>query len=316
MGLMISKLPQQCREGLSLAKDIKIDTKIRNIVIAGMGGSGIAGQILKSYLGDKIPVHIVQDFSVPEFVDAYSLVFCVSYSGNTAETLSAFRTAVRRSAQIVVIASGGKLKELAKKTKKQMIDIPKNFPPRAALGYLFIPILVVLQNSGIIFDKTAEIKNMIDSLMHVQFKEKAQELALKIKDKIPVIYSSNKLKSVALRWKEQLNENSKIHCFCNVFPELEHNEIMGYENLRGNFFVMILKDDDDRVEIKDRMNVVKKIISEQCPVLDIVVKGDSLLTKIFSAIYLGDLTSFYLALLYETDPTPVDSIERVKDQVQ
>jgi len=312
MGLIISKLPQQCREGLILAKDVKIETKIKNIVVAGMGASGITGQILKDYLGTKIPVHIVQEFSVPEFVDAYSLVFCVSYSGNTAETISAFRTAIRRSAQIIVITSGGKLKELAKKTNKQIIEVPKNLPPRTALGYLFMPLLVVLQNSGIIFDKTNEIKNMIDSLMNIKFKEKAQELALKLQDKIPIIYSSNKLKSTALRWKEQFNENSKVPCFFNVFPELDHNEIMSYENLKEDFFVIILKDEDDKVEIKDRMSITKKVIAEHCPVIDVVVKGDCLLTKIFSAIYLGDLTSFYLALLYGIDPTPTHAIDEIK----
>lgn len=316
MGLTISKLPQQCREALNLTKDVKIDTKIKNIVVIGMGASGITGRILKDYLGTKIPIYVVQDFSVPEFVNPYSLVFCISYSGNTAETISAFRTAIRKSAQIIAITSGGKLKELAKKLNKQIIEIPKGIPPRAALGYLFIPMLVVLQNSRIIPDKRDEINKMIDSLMNIKFKEKAQELAAKLQDKIPIIYSSNKLKSAALRWKQQFNENSKVHCFCNVFPELDHNEIMGYENLKGDYFVVILKDEDDKVETKERMDITKKIISEHCPVTEIIVKGDNLLTKIFSAIYLGDLTSFYLALLYNTDPTPVYSIEEIKKELR
>ncbi len=316
MGLILSKFPQQCRDALNLAKEIKIETKISNIVVAGMGASGITGQILKDYLGNKIPIYVNQDYSLPEFVNAYSLVFCVSYSGDTAETIAAFRNAVRKSAQIVVITTGGKLKELAKKLNKAIVEIPKGIPPRTALGYLFIPMLTILQNSGIIPDKTAELKKMIDSLMNVNFKEKAQELAIKLQDKIPIIYSSNKLRSVALRWKEQFNENSKVHCFCNVFPELNHNEIMGYENLKGDYFVIILKDEDDKFEIKERMSITKNMIAKNCPVREIIIKGDSLLTKIFSTIYLGDLASFYLALLYGIDPTPTPAIEEIKKAIK
>ncbi len=316
MGSILARFPQQCREALDFAKEIRIETKINRIVVAGMGGSGIAGQILKDYLGTKIPIHVIQDYNLPEFVDAYSLVFCVSYSGNTAETIAAFRTAIRKSAQVVAITTGGKLKELAKKLNKAIVEVPKSLPPRAALGYLFIPMLTVLQNSGAITDRTDEIKKMIDTLRNIKFKEKAQELAIKLQDNIPIIYSSNMLKAVALRWKQQFNENSKVHCFCNVFPELDHNEIMGYENLKGEYFVIILRDEDDKFEIKERIALTKKLIAESCPVREIVVKGESLLSKIFSTIYLGDIISYYLALLYGIDPTPVYSIEEIKKELR
>ncbi len=312
MGLTLSKFSQQCRDALSLGKKIKIETKVKNIVVVGMGGSGIACSLLKDYLGNKVPIHVVQDYTLPEFVDAQSLVFCVSYSGNTTETVSCFRSTIRRNVQVVAITTGGKLKELAKRFEKNLIELPGGIPPRTALGYLFIPMLTVLQNSGIITDRTDEIKNMIDSLMNVKFKENAQELAKKLQFKIPIIYSSNRLKAVALRWKQQFNENSKVHCFSNVIPEIDHNEIVGYENLMGDYFVIILKDEKDNMNVKEKMSVVKKIISDKCPVMELVVKGDCLLTKMFSAIYLGDLTSFYLALLYGVDPAVTESIDEIK----
>lgn len=316
MGIILSKFPQQCWEAISLAKDVKIPIPPKNIVVAGMGASGITGDILKNYLSTKTHIEVVKDYALPEWVDSHSLVFIVSYSGNTEETVAALRAAIRKSAQIVCITSNGKIKELAKKLNKLVIEIPKGLPPRCALGYLFIPMLIVLGNSGIIENKTEEIKKMVDSLRNTSFKEKAQELASKLQYKIPIIYSSNRLDSIAKRWKEQFNENSKIHAFTNVFPEVDHNEIMGYRNVKGDFFILIIKDENDNFNIKERMDVTKSIISESVSVREIVVKGDCLLTKIFSAIYLGDLVSYYLALLYGIDPTPVQDITRIKQELK
>lgn len=312
MGVILSKFSQQCWEAMDIAKDIKINIPIKNILAAGMGGSGIAADILQTYLGAKIPVYVNKDFSIPEFINSETLVFCISYSGNTEETIATFRAAVRQSAQIVVITSGGKLEELANKLNRKVIKIPKNIPPRTALGYLFLPMLNVLQNSKIISDRTEEIQGMVNSLKNVKFKEKAQDLAVKLKYKIPLIYSSEKLKAVALRWKTQFNENAKVHAFTNVFPELDHNEIEGYSNLNEDYFVIMLVDENDKMIIKNRMDAVKKIIVEKTSVREIKISGDNRLTKIFSAIYLGDLTSYYLALLYNIDPSPVDLISRLK----
>jgi len=315
MGSILAKFPQQCWDAVALAKNITITTQIKNVVVVGMGASGIAGDILKNYLGNKLPIKVIKDYELPEWVNSNTLVFVLSYSGWTEESIAALRMAIRKSAQVVSITSGGKVKEIAKRMTRPLILIPKELTPRCALGYLFIPMLVVLGNSKIIEDKTDEIKNMVDSLRNTKFKEKAQELAEKIYNKTPIIYTSNKLDSVAKRWKEQFNENSKTHAFTNVFPEVDHNEVMGYKNLNGEFIVLMLKDEDDKFEIKERMTATKNIISEKVPVREIIIRGNCLLTKIFSAIYLGDLMSYYLALLYGVDPTPVQDITLIKQEL-
>jgi len=155
-----------------------------------------------------------------------------------------------------------------------------------------------------------DIKNTIKALKNPKFKERAQDLAEKLVEKIPLIYASERMGVVAYRWKTQFNENAKIHAFCHVFPELDHNELVGYDNIKAGYHVIIIKDDDDYVKIKKRMDITKRLISEAgINVTEMVIKGDCFLTKLFSAIYLGDLTSYYLALKYGTDPTPVDVIE-------
>ncbi|MDD5086422.1 MAG: bifunctional phosphoglucose/phosphomannose isomerase [Candidatus Nanoarchaeia archaeon] len=312
----LENVPNYIEDASKLAENIKITEPIKRIMVAGMGGSSISGDILKSYLHDKIEVVVNRDYFLPETVGKETLLFAVSYSGNTEETVSCFRTAQRKNMKIVVITSGGKLEELANLSKIPLIKVPKGFQPRAAVAYLFFPMLTVLGNSRMIEDPKQEIKKTVEALKNPKFKERAQDLAEKLVDKIPLIYSSEKMKSVAYRWKTQLNENAKIHAFCHSFPELNHNELVGYGNIRAPYHVIIIKDDDDYVKIKKRMEITKGLISESgINVTEIVVKGDFFLTKLFSAIYIGDLTSYYLAIKYGIDPTPVNVIEKLKKQL-
>ncbi len=313
---ILKSIPEQIAEAVKLAKDVKITEPIKKIMVAGMGGSAICGDILKAYLKDKINVEINKNYFLPELVGKETLLFIVSYSGNTEETISAFRTAQRKNMNMVVITAGGKLEELSKISKTPCIIIPKAFQPRAAIAYLFFPMLAVLYNSHYIDNPVEDIKKTIKALKNPKFKERAQDLAEKLVEKIPLIYASEKMGVVAYRWKTQFNENAKIHAFCHVFPELDHNELVGYDNIKAGYHVVIIKDDDDYVKIKKRMDITKRLISEAgINVTEMVIKGDCFLTKQFSAIYLGDLTSYYLALKYGTDPTPVDIIEKLKKEL-
>ena len=313
---ILESIPEQIAEAIKLAKDVKVTDPVKRIMVAGMGGSAVSGDILKAYLRDKIDVTVNKDYSLPELAGKETLLFIVSYSGNTEETISAFRTAQRKNMNMVVITTGGKLEELSKISKTPCIIIPKGFQPRAALAYLFFPMLAVLYNSHFIDNPVEDIKNTIKALKNPKFKERAQDLAEKLVEKIPLIYSSEKMGVVAYRWKTQFNENAKIHAFCHVFPELDHNELVGYDNIKAGYHVIIIKDDDDYVKIKKRMDITKRLISEAgINVTEMVIKGDCFLTKLFSAIYLGDLTSYYLALKYGTDPTPVDIIEKLKKEL-
>lgn len=314
---VLEDFPNQVRDAWKLAEDIKI-SDIDRIIITGMGGSALSGEILKSYLFNnfKIPVEINKNYDLPEYANSKTLLWVSSYSGNTEETIEAFRKGNRKGCKIFVITSGGRLAELARKLNKTLIKMPSGIQPRLAYGYSFFPILKILQNSSLVENKDIEIKKLVEVLGKDIYKKKAEELSKKLEGKIPVIYSSERLYAVAYKWKINFNENSKVSAFCNYFPELNHNEMMGYTKLNGNYYVLIIKDDYDDRRIKKRMEATKKIM-QSCgvPVLDIELTGMSDLIKIFSTIYLGDWTSYFLALINKVDPTPVELVETLKKKL-
>ena len=315
---MLDNFPNQCKEALSLAKDKKILVEIDNIIITGMGGSAIPGDILKSYLSDlKKPVIVNRDYSLPEFISPKSLVFALSYSGNTEETISAYRNALRKGCQIVAVSSGGKLEELSAMNKNIFIKIPSGLQPRAATGYLLISMVGILQNSRIIDDKTSEIKKMISVLKKPNYKKMGEEFASRLVNKIPIIYSSQRYMPAAMKWKTDINENSKCHAFFNTFPEFNHNEIVGFTELKADYFVIIIRDDDEHKQIKKRMDIIKELIKKKgVPVTELNITGDSYLTKLLSALYIGNWVGYFLAQEYDVDPAPVVIIEKLKEMLK
>lgn len=312
---VIDDFPLQCQGASELGRDITIKGDIRHIVIAGMGGSAIPGDVLNSYLRSKTVVYTCRDYDVPAWVGKNSLVFANSYSGNTEETLSSYRSAVKQGANIVVTTSGGKLGKIAEENKNPVIKIPPGYQPRAAVGYLFLPMLNVLENCGLV-DAQKDVSGMIEDLKSPRHKEEAQKLAEKLVEKIPLIYSSGRLRAIAMRWKCQFDENSKVMAFYNVLSELNHNEIVGYTVLKGNFFTIFLSDEGDHPRIKKRVAVTKRLIEEKgCPAVEIKTTGRNNLSRIFSTIYLGDYASYFLAMKNNVDPTPVGIIENLKREI-
>ena len=313
---VLAQFPKQIEIAVKLGKKIKFEGEIDKIVVAGMGGSGVGGELLKNYLDLKIPVFVNKGYGLPNFVNSRTLVFVVSYSGNTEETVNAYRAALRKGCKIVCITSGGKLIELAEQQGKAVIKIKSGIQPRAALAYLFFPMLNVLHSCGLIDDPIKDVAGLVKVLRKDVFKEKGKELAKRLADKVPIIYASDRFKAVAYRWKTQINENAKVHAFTNTFSELNHNEMVGYTSLKGYYYVVIIKDESDLPQIRKRMMLTKEIIRKSgVDIIEIGITGGSLLTKMFSAIYIGDWTSYYLALEYETDPTPVDVIEGFKKKL-
>jgi glucose/mannose-6-phosphate isomerase len=314
MYVILDSFPDQIKEGWALAKETSFKD-VNKIIITGMGGSALSGEILKSYLSDKLKVtlEINKDYTLPKYADDKTLVIVSSYSGNTEETIDAFREANRKGCLVLVIASGGKLLELAKQMHKPLVELPSGIQPRLTYGYSFFALLKIFQNSGFIENQVEEVKKVLTALKKDLYKKKAAELAEKLYKKIPIIYSSERLHAVAYKWKIDFNENSKIHAFCNYFPELNHNELVGYTKINGDFFVIIIRDDYDHPQTKKRMDITKKLIQDKkCPALDIDLAGLSFLTKIFATIYLGDWTSYFLSLKNDVDPTPVDMVEQLK----
>lgn len=312
---VIEDFPIQCKTALELPKGMSVSGKVDKIVVAGMGGSAIGGDLLKSYMHDsKIPVFVARGYKMPGFVDENTLVFAVSYSGNTEETISAFEDATRKKAKIVAVTSGGYLGQAAKK----VVKIPSGLQPRAALGYLFFPVLGVLVNSGIVDVKGKDVEEMLDILSKKDdFKAVGERTAKKVKDKIPIVYASELLSPVAYRWKTQFNENSKNPAFYHTFSEMNHNEIAGYQFMRKDEFAAVfIRDKEDNDRIKKRMDITKEIISTRVDVEEVFAKGDSLLSRMFSSLYYGDFASYYLALLNRVDPTPVTVIENLKKKLK
>jgi len=305
--------------------------KLSGMAILGMGGSGFVGDIIKSLVKDEIdiPVEIVKSYDLPGFVKTGWLVIPVSYSGDTEETVIAARQALKRGCTLLCVTAGGEMEKIARENNQAVIKVPSGFQPRGASGYLFFSTYLVLGRMGIIDINAGDVKEALDLIKNkasryareVSTQENyAKQIALEIGNKLPVIYgTSGILSAVAFRWKCELNENSKFPSFWSEFPELNHNETVGWENLKeltSNFVLVVFKDSTATARIKVRIDTTVKIIKDNLnKIIEIPVEGKSKLAKAMSLMYLGDIASVYLALLNETDPTPVDKILVLKAEL-
>jgi len=330
---LILGLDSQCERAVSAARSCILPDKyseVEKIIVVGMGGSAIGGDILLKLLINeiKVPIFVNRNYHLPNFADKKTLIFAASYSGNTEETLSSYNDANARGCKIICITSGGKLAEKAESDNIPLIKIPGGQSPRSALGYMFFPVLVVMQNLGLTASKTEDINETIAMLKRFKTvwgeessdSNLAKKLAKILYNKFPLIYSVDGcLGPIALRWKTQLNENSKILAYNNVFPELDHNEIVGWEGLdklTKDMSVIILRDKDDSERNSKRIAITSSIIKDKpSEIAEVWTQGNSILARMFSLIYLGDFVSFYLAMLYEVDPTPVERIETLKKKL-
>jgi len=327
-------LPEQCEEALAIGRGVKIPAdygQVSNIVVTGLGGSAIGGDFLRLFVSDKagVPVIVNRDYTLPKFVDSKTLLFAVSYSGNTEETISAYSDAVSRGARIVALTNGGKLREMAEKDGFPVIVVPAGISPRAATGYLLVPTLTVLETIGLIGDLTPEINEMTTVLRSLREqlrpeitvdRNQAKSTALRLKGKIPVIWAAGgNTEVVATRWKGQINENGKAPAYWNVFPELNHNEIVGFEepqDLLKQMEIIILRDKHDHPRVRLRMDISKEIILDTVSgITEIWSSGEGRLARLFSLTYIGDYVSVYLAALYGIDPTPVKKIDYLKNKL-
>ncbi|MFZ4591492.1 MAG: bifunctional phosphoglucose/phosphomannose isomerase [Ignavibacteria bacterium] len=310
----------------------KIKTaKVNNIIINGLGGSAIGGDLLRSYVAKEIsvPVYINRNYSLPAFAKKDTLAIISSYSGNTEETVNAFKEALAKKCQIICITSGGTVEKLAKKNGCLLVKIPGGLQPRCALGYSFFTLLILFTKLKFIGDKATEINDVIINLeqalteyTNVAFAEnEALRIAATLKDKLPVIYSSvDVLDVVNLRWRGQISENAKILAYGNLYPEMNHNELVGWklnEDILKKIVVIYLEDKDDNKRIKMRMKITEKVYKKYASnILHLNSDCKSGLARIFDLIYLGDWVSYYLAILNEVNPTPVDAISYLKNELE
>jgi len=325
------EFPEQCRKGLNIAMQFNPPTPrlpIQNVVVTGLGGSAVGGDLLRVLVEDngEVPLVVNRDYQMPAFVNDRTFVIAASYSGNTEETLSAFEDAQDRGALLACVTSGGELAQRAAHYGTPVAFIPRGQPPRSAMGYLFIPMLMAAHKVGVIRrDPTGDLQNAIALLekarkqwnADVPFeKNPAKQLAAKLYGKLPIVYGSQAYSTVvAFRWKTQLNENTKIHAYSNGYPEMNHNEILGWVLAKQqvpNLAVVLLRDQMERPKIVARVETTRRLFARAADVHEVFAEGQSLLARMLHAIYLGDWVSCYLALLYGVNPTDISYINLLK----
>lgn len=331
----LKKFPDQIKESKEIYESSGVNIeqlKMNNIIYLGMGGSAIAGDVFRGTFFDelKYPLQVVRGYQCPNYCSKKSLVIVSSYSGDTEETIAAAQQAVEYGGNVVAIASGGKVEQMAKKHSWPLIKIPGGFPPRQAFGYSFFPLLYLLNpllENPVSDDQIKSVLNLVNALIKRNDeqtsggKSLAKELAIKVHHRIPIVYTSAPyLESVALRWKNQFQENSKSLAFHNVIPEMNHNEIVGWEmenKCVDNFIVFFLEGLNTHPRVKARIDLTKNIIHEQgAEIVSLYTEGSTRLEQVISLICKGDWVTYYLALLYEKKPAAILNIDFLKTELE
>lgn len=320
----VSKFTQQLEEAFKIGKNTSLkntNKTLENVIICGLGGSGIGGkiasQIIENY--SEIPVIVHNTYSLPKFVNENTLVIISSYSGDTEETVSSLQEAIVRKSEIACISSGGKVTEIAKNNNINIINVPGGNPPRAMLTYSLTQLFFILNNYNLIYDEfESNLKNTISLLNNEieNIKVEAKKATKKIINKTILIYTDDSFGGVGTRFKQQLNENSKVLAFNHVVPEMNHNELLGWNGGNDTFAAIFLRNESDNERNQFRMEICKEIISNKTnSIVEIFSKGNSIIENTFYLILLTDWISVYLADEYGVDAIEIKVIDRLKNEL-
>ncbi len=320
----IDAFSDQCREAIALGEGFTFAGKgeFDKVIICGMGGSAMAGDVARRFA--KVPIIVNRSYTLPSFADERALLVAISYSGNTAETISSLKAGIKGGMKGLCIVSGGKLEGLAQENGVPFLKVPSGYQPRAATGYLALPLLVALSRLGLtagadqwddMFTALGKVKEECAASVPLQ-ENRAKQLAQSLHGRVPIIYgTAGNTDLVAMRFKTQINENAKQPAYWNAFSELNHNEILALvrSDLLKNQHILLLKNSFDHPENRIRMEIMTELFDEQdVPHTDVTCEGETELGQVFSHIYFGDYVSYYLALTNRLDPTPVELIEKFK----
>ncbi|MDO4539581.1 MAG: bifunctional phosphoglucose/phosphomannose isomerase [Syntrophomonadaceae bacterium] len=331
MSVWLHEMPEQLRGSMCLSIDLPPQyhhVKYNAVLICAMGGSAIGGDILSTAAAQQAPCPLLvhRSYGLPAWADADTLVCAVSYSGNTEETLSAYHAAVERGCLRVVISSGGELTRLAQKNGDALISVPGSLMPRAALGWLFASLALALEEIGLLCGMRKDIRATAEMLEEMRPElvpenevryNPARALARSLQGQLPLIWGcTGTTEAVARRWKAQFNENAKIPAWHNTLPELDHNEIMGFdlpEEILQRIVLILLRDPDDPPRLQKRMDITRALVESRIhSVVEVPARGHDPLSRLFSLIYLGDYASYYLAKGYGLDPVVIPRIDALK----
>lgn len=321
---VILSQPEQIKHSLEANKDVRVNGDFDSIVLAGLGGSGHPGDLLNALQLTNVPLTVYRSYNLPRIYGKNPLVIASSYSGNTEETLSAYVAAQKNNYSILINTAGGTLAEWAQRDNVpwSKIDFP-GMQPRHTLFASFVSLATALANSGLaqnISEELLKAANFISAEVP-KLEEPAKQLATSLVNKVPVFTSSHALAFAAQNFKIQTNENAKTPAFWNIFPELNHNEMVGFSHptsdYSGKFHVVMLRDLDDHPRIRARMEVTTELYRQWgVEVTPFDVKGENLVEKLFYTISFGLWTTYFLANNYSIDPVPVEGVENFKQRLK
>ena len=332
----VERFADQCREGWEIGRTaggLPDADGVDSIVVLGMGGSGVSGDVIQSVVEPRlsVPLRVIKSYGpLPEWVGRNTLVFAVSYSGSTEETVAALEEAHERGSRAVAISSGGPLGEMARRYGLAHIQIPPGLQPRASLGYLTLPILGALIQIGLVPDLQDDLDEAVAVLGDLaerchrkrgKTENPAKDLAGRITGRIPVVYGGYGLaETAAYRFKCDLNEYGKTPAFWNVIPELDHNEIIGWNQLadvtRNKMMLILLRSEDEHERIVHRFEITRQLIEDKfAEVVEVPAEGRSTLARLLSLIFVTQLASIYVGLSYGVDPGPVEVIQKLKAEL-
>jgi len=327
----LRRFPESCREGVEAAEELSLDTlqkrRFKAVAIVGIGGSAIGGQLLRDWLlySTATPIHVCRGSSLPGFIDEKTLVFAVSYSGNTEETLAGLGEALERKCPVVALTSGGQMQETSAERGLPVLPLPRGVQPRAALPNQFFSLACIMKRLGLASQAWEEVDEAFEVLEALRddivpevptSRNLAKKTALGFKGMVPFVYGAHPFEAVAYRMRTQLNENSKVPAASGSFPEAFHNAVMGCEGpeeVQRNICTLIIRDSAESQETERKTEGFKRLMERGGGrVLEIRARGRGKLARMFSALYVGDYASAYLGLLHGLDPSSSDSIAALK----
>ena len=323
MDKLITKFSEKLKEAIEIGRKAELTPQhhdIRNVVVAGLGGSGIGGTIVTELVMGKmkVPITVVKNYQLPEFVNAHTLLIVCSYSGNTEETIHAMEDGMNRLAKIVCVTSGGSMQKLAEKAGLDCIIIPGGMPPRACLAYSLVQQLYILFHYRLIdlgFEEGVKAAIKLLDKNEKRIQKEAKKIAKKLNKKTPVIYACAGFEGVAIRFRQQLNENAKVLVWHNVIPEMNHNELVGWTE-KGKYAVVILRNELDYERNQMRIDINKQVIEKYAKsIIEINSKGDSLIENTLYLIHLTDWVSYFLSQLRKVDAVEVKVIDYLKGEL-
>jgi glucose/mannose-6-phosphate isomerase len=315
-------LPDHLRDALWRVDSAKLEPwESSGLLVCGMGGSGIGGDLAAAALGDRLtrPLTSVRGYELPGATPPDATVLCSSYSGDTEETLACFAAAEALGARRVVASTGGELAELARAGDVPVIGLPAGLQPRAAVGYMFTVAVEVAGLCGVGMPIRPELDSTAAHLeaQRGPLAERAAEIAAELEGSIPVVYGGGLTAPVAYRWKCELNENAKAPAFWAQLPEMDHNELVGWEGSEAErFAAVLLEDRDQHPRVRQRFELTGGLIGDRAAaVVRVETEGESATERLLWSVMLGDLVSLQLVARRGIDPTPIEPIERLKGEL-